>query len=85
LWWMRRPGMRRLQRAGQARLPRRWRDRAAAASRRQNRFALRWGRRIVHGSVVVVLASVAVQIVYAIVVDLALRGTFTVPDDLRRP
>jgi len=79
LQWMRRPEVRALQRRSIGWLPTRWQVRARRDLRRQNRFALRYGRRIVTASIWIVVASLSFQLAYAIVLELSLRGAFTIP------
>lgn len=72
LWFVRRPWVRRLQRASTDwhRDPAK-RDRARRALVRQERFARRYGRRILHGAFLIALYLILFQLVYAVMAPLA--------------
>lgn len=82
---MRRPGVRALQRRSIEWLPERMRAKARADLRRQNRFALRYGEAILRWSLTLMVASITLQLVYALVVYWSIRGVFTPPESALPP
>lgn len=79
LWFMRRPWMKRLQRAstrifGEAR-----QAKAVASLQRQNAFARRYGLPLITIALNLMLASILVTTAYLILLNLGESGALTVP------
>lgn len=81
LWLMRRPWMRRLQRRWLLMVPEHRRARALESMVAQNRFALRYGLRTLVVCFNVLYASIALTVVYSVVVRLYLSGALTFPHE----
>lgn len=80
LWLMRRPWMRRLQRSSVKMWPERMRDRVAQSMVRQDRFARRYGFRIVRFAILIMLASMLLTSVFLVVLKLNEEGYFARPE-----
>lgn len=79
LWVMRRPWMKRLQRASQRLFPEHKRAKAIQSMNRQNRWARRFGLKLLTFSVNMFLASVIVTATYFVVLDLYQGGYLEPP------
>jgi hypothetical protein len=83
LWLMRRPWMTRLQRRSVLLFPEAQRAKAWQSMIRQNRFARRFGLRILVGTVNLFLASIVLTLCFLAALRLADEGVFSVPDVIR--
>jgi hypothetical protein len=79
LWVMRRPWMKRLQNGWLKLVPPKQREKADAIQKKQNRWALKYGLPTLQVAMNFVIASVALTLVYLIIVNLNEAGTFHVP------
>lgn len=79
LWLMRRKWMRNLQDASVKLLPEHRRDRARANIYRQNRLARRWGLRLLHVALQLLLASIVVTLLLLLILNLSTSGALTPP------
>lgn len=75
--------MKRLQRRSLRMLPSGVQGRAHASTVRQNRFARRYGLRMLSVSINLLLASVLITVCYQTVLYMQESGTLTVPDAIR--
>jgi hypothetical protein len=80
LWLMRRPWMKRLQKASFHLVPPSRRDGAMASLRAQNRWARHFGLRILTFSMNIFLGTVLVTSMYVSAVYLQSEGLFTPPE-----
>ena len=80
---MRRPWMRKLQDSTIAWLPEEARKRAAHNMMRQNRFARRFGLRVINFSLNLLLGSILLSMTAGCVMGLMENGVFTVPDEIK--
>ena len=80
---MRRPWMSRLQRRSLLLFPESVRDRTWKSMVRQNRFARRYGLRILNVAVNILLASIVITLCFLLALNWADQGVFTVPDAIR--
>jgi hypothetical protein len=61
-------------------LPERMRARAWESVHRQNRWALRWGERMLRWTLLVVTTSIMFSVAFQLVVTWIEQGVFVVPD-----
>jgi hypothetical protein len=80
---MRRPWMSRLQRRSLLLFPAAARERTWKSMVRQNRFARRYGLRILVVAVNILLASIVITVCFLMALNWADQGIFTVPDAIR--
>jgi len=78
LWLMRRPWMKRLQKAWLKFVPEGRRVRANDSLRSQNRWALKYGLRLLTGAMNFLIASMLVTILYLVAINLYEAGSFQV-------
>ncbi|MGV3618392.1 MAG: hypothetical protein ACO1SV_23955 [Fimbriimonas sp.] len=83
LWLMRRSWMKRLQRRAENWLPERKRPAARASVLRQNRFARRYGLKILNVSISLVMASVLLTGCFHLALYMYDSGLLTMSTDLR--
>ncbi len=83
LWLMRRPWIKFLQRKSWHIFPASMQPRARVSFNRQNRFARRYGLRMLTATISLFLASMAVTACFMFALYLIDSGTLTVPDDVR--
>ena len=79
LWLIRRPWVRRWQRASYRMLPPRIRDRAWQVHLKQERFARKWGLPTLTVAIAVLMFSIALTMVYWFVVWLWAGGWLSLP------
>lgn len=80
LWYMRRPMIRRMQRAAPRLLPERMRPRAREKYLAQERWARRYGLRVIHSMLLVLLISIGMTLIFQGFLELISQGYFAVPD-----
>jgi hypothetical protein len=83
LWLMRRPWMSSLQRRSLLLFPPASRERTWKSMVRQNRFARRYGLKILTVAVNVLLASIIITLSFLLALNLVDQGILTVPDAVR--
>jgi hypothetical protein len=83
LWLMRRPWIKWLQRKSWHLFPDRFKPRARRSLNRQNRFARRYGLRMLTATLSLFLASIAVTACFMFALYLIDSGALTVPEDVR--
>lgn len=84
LWFMRRPWMKRLQRASRNLFPANKRDQAWRSMVRQNRWARKVGLPMLTVAVNLLLASLVLTTTYFVVLGMYESGTFTAPDSFHQ-
>lgn len=83
LWTMRRPWMKRLQRAATSLVPAERRDRMRQSVIKQNKWARRYGFTLLAVSLNMLLASAIVTSTYFLVLGLYESGALSVPDSMK--
>jgi hypothetical protein len=84
LWLIRRPWMKRLQRSALSLVPEGRRAASTEGIRRQNRFARRYGKRILSFAIACMLASLMLTFTFQLALLLLDSGVLTMPDEIRQ-